>query len=168
MTDALTRTTPAAPWEPLPAESADEFAAFWAWLQTRPRPAPADVNPNLPLTWRQRAEAWDLQVDLLAATGGTLEARRLVVLVGTGLLTVMGQEMIKAVQRSRLGSTEMSVKDIVAALALLKDAGLAAQLNPPAQGGTTLDMNDPSLTEEERELIVRAELVKDRIRRMKK
>lgn len=159
MTDALTPPArPSAPWDRLPEESPEEYAAFWAWLHARPRPA-AEGAPNLTPTWRERAGAWDLQCDVYAATGGVAGAKALCQALLAGSLQIAVQEMIKDYHASLRGERRMSPRDRVALLALLKSdassGGALAALTAPAEdGGADLDWG--ACTEEERAVLMKA------------
>jgi hypothetical protein len=158
----LARTSPAMPWDPLPAESPDEYAAFWAWLQSSPRPAPADVNPNLTPTWRERANAYDLQRDVLASVGGTAGPKALAEMILWGYLQIAAQETVKLVRASQLGERVMTAKDLREVPLLIAEL---AKLAPPAETGQI----DLSLaTPEEQDLLLKALPLLERIRRTKK
>ncbi len=150
---------PSAPWDPLPSEAPDEYAQFWAWLMTAPRPAPADVNPNLSPTWRERAGAWDLQCAVHAATGGTAGPKELARTILAGYLQIAVQETIKLHRASLLGERVMSARDVREAVALIESWSALA----PATDTGQIDVS--AATPEERAVLLRALPILERIRR---
>ncbi len=150
---------PSAPWDPLPSEAPDEYAAFWAWLLTSPRPTPADVNPNLSPTWRERAGAWDLQCAVHQATGGTAGPKELARTILAGYLQIAVQETIKLHRASLMGERVMSARDVREAVGLIESWSALA----PAADTGQIDLTQASA--EERAVLLKALPILERIRR---
>lgn len=162
MVDTLTKSKrPHMPWDQQPSESDDEHAAFLVWLHAEPRPAPADVNPNLSPTWRERAYAWDLQRSLYQATGDVQSAKDLMCFVLETYITVATIESYKMLQASMLGERTMNARDLRDMVALGKE--LTAMR--PADEGDRLDL--AQATPEEMALVMKALPVLARLRKKK-
>ena len=152
---------PRAPWDPQPGETPEEFSAFWAWLQTSPRPAPADVNPNLSPSWRERAAAWDLQCDVFAAQGGVAGPKELARTLVQGYLQIAVQEVVKLHRASLLGERVMTARDLREAVALIETWSALAP------SGETSQIDVTQATPEERAVLLKALPILERIRRNK-
>lgn len=164
MTAAIQRTAAPQPWDPLPSETPEEYAAFWAWLQLAPRPAPQDVNPNLSPTWRERARAWDLNVAVQEACGGTAGPKQVAQMILWGYLQIAAQETLKLVRASQLEEKAiMNARDLREVPLLMAEL---AKLAPSDDGVASIDLQ--ACTPEERALLMKALPVLERIRRSKK